>query len=159
HSECFELLVAVALEREKRERERCEELRQLLFGDHDYLPGSRDRSCRQCGEPPAGGADPCIPLRPDGAERALERWLKPAIEASRAPRLEVRDAGGGRIDGEACVLERADDLLPPLLGPGRVGLDEHERRARGERLPQPHPWPHAKRLGRGGDGTDERLPL
>src|SRR5439155_21436692 len=65
NSEGFELLVAVALEREKRERERSEELRQLLIGDHDYLPGSRDRSCRKCGEPPPRCADTRIPFRPD----------------------------------------------------------------------------------------------
>ena len=45
------------------------------------------------------------------------------------------------LDGEARVLERADDLLPGLLGRGRVGLDEHEPRAGRERLAEAHPRP------------------
>src|SRR5262249_58973779 len=97
NSERFELLVAVAFERKKRERERCEELRQLLVGDHDYLPGPRDRSCRQCGEPPPRRADACVPLRPDGSEGTLQRRLETAIEPFDSLGLEMCHAAGRAV--------------------------------------------------------------
>src|SRR5262249_1147368 len=55
--ERLELLVAAALEREERERQRREELRQLLVGDDDRLPRPRDRSCGERGEAPSGRPD------------------------------------------------------------------------------------------------------
>ncbi len=66
---------------------------------------------------------------------------------------------GGRIDGEARVLERPQDLFPGELGAGRVGLDERERRTRGEPLPQPHPRPHAGGLGSSRHRPEQRLAL
>src|SRR5437588_73729 len=103
NSECFELLVTPALEREERERQRCEELRQLLVGDHDHLPGSRDGSCRERGEAACGRAYTRVPLGSDRRERASERRLEAAVEPLDSPRLEVRDAERGRLDSEAGI--------------------------------------------------------
>ena len=80
---------------------------------------------------------------PTAASARLERRLEPAVQPLDPARLEVRDAERGRVDREAGILERADDLLPRLLGRRRVGLDEHELRARRERLAEPHPRPDA----------------
>ena len=144
HSERFELVVALPLERQQRERQRCEELPHLVVADDEQLPGLRDRGGRERGEPPACRADARIPVRADRGERALQRRVEAAVQPLDPARLEVRDAERGRLDREACVLERADDLLPGLLGRGRVGLDEHELRARRERLAEPHLRPDAR---------------
>ena len=98
-----------------------------------------------------------VPDRPDRGERPLERRLEPAVEPLDALRLEVDRARLGRLDREARVLEPAQDLLPRLLDRGRVLLDELELRARRERLPEPHPRPHALRLRRPGHRADQRL--
>ena len=96
---------------------------------------------------------------PDRRERAPERRLEAAVEPLDSSRLEVRDAERGRLDGEAGVLERVQDLLPGALGACRVGLDERERRAGRERLPQPHPRPHARCLGGRRHRPEQRLSL
>ena len=48
-------------------------------------------------------------------------------------------------------------LLPLPLGSLRVRLDEDERRAERERLPQSHPRPDARGLGSGRDRPEQRL--
>ena len=73
---------------------------------------------------------------PTARERAPQRRLEPAVEPLHPARLEVRDAERGRLDREARVLERADDLLPRQLGRRRIGLDE--RRA-ADRSPSASP--------------------
>ncbi len=130
-----------------------------LVGDDDRLPGLRDRRCCERGESSSGRADACVPLRADRRERAPERGLETAVQPLDSAGLEVRDPERGGIDGEAGVLERTHDLLPRELGAGRVGLDERERRTRGERLPQPHPRLHACGLGGRRHRPDQRLPL
>ena len=106
---------------------------------------------------------PAAPMRasqrvPTAASARLQRRLEAAVEPLDAARLEVGDAEPCRLDREARVLERADDLLPGLLGRGRIGLDEHELRARRERLAEPHPRPDARGLGRRRHGAEQRLP-
>ena len=62
-----------------------------------------------------------------------------------------------RIDGDARVLETSEHFLPFPLDRGWIPLDEGERRARGERLPEAHPRLDARGLGCGGHRTQERL--
>ena len=93
----------------------------------------------------------------DRRERALERRLHAAVEALDSARLEHDRALLDRIDGEARVLEPAQDALPLPLDRSRIAIDEDERRARGERLPEAHPRLHARCLRRGGDRPEERL--
>ena len=93
----------------------------------------------------------------DRGERPLQRRLDAAVEPLDAARLEERGARLGRRDRDARVLEPAQDLLPLALGTLRIGLDEDERRAERERLPQPHPRLDARGLRSGRDGPEERL--
>ena len=108
-------------------------------------------------EATSGDADACVPLRSDRGERAVERRVETAVQPLDPARLEIRDPGRGRVDGEAGVLERTDDLLPRLLGGSRVGVDENELRARRERLTEPHLRPDAERFRGRGHRADQRL--
>ena len=155
--EALELRVAIRRHREQRERKRLEERLFLLRRDEEDLTRTRDARRREGGEAPLGGADARIPGRADRRERALERRLHAAVEALDALRLEHDRALLDRLDGEARVLETPQDALPLPLDRSRVAIDEDERRARRERLPEAHPRLHACRLGRRGDRPEQRL--
>ena len=155
--ETLELRIAVRCHRKQRERQRLEERLFLLGGDEKNLTGTRDaRGCER-GEAPAGSADARIPRRADRRERALERRLNTAVQALDALRLEDDCTLLDRIDGEARVLEAPQDTLPLPLDSGWIAIDEDERRAGGECLPQAHPRLHSGCLGRRGDRPEKRL--
>ena len=69
--------------------------------------------------------------------------------------IEVGAARLDRLDGEAGVLGTAEHALPLLVDSGWILLEERERRARGERLPEPHAGPNAGPLGLAGARADE----
>src|SRR5207248_2152544 len=129
NAERLELGGALPLEREQRERQRREELLEPLGGDDQHLARTRHGRGGQSSEAPLGRARARIPRQADRGERALQRRLEPAVEPLDAARLEEDGARFGGIDDEAGVLEPAQDLLPRLLGPGRIALDEDELRA------------------------------
>src|SRR5205085_3218819 len=110
-SECLQLCAALPLERQQRERQRCEEVPDLVVAHDEELPATCDGGGCERGEPAAGGADAGIPVLPDGAERPSERGIEPSVQPLHPARLEVGDAERGRIDREARILERAHDLL------------------------------------------------
>src|SRR5205823_3175131 len=134
-----------------------EKLARPLVGDDEDLPGTRDTRRGERGEPACGSAGAHVPGRADGGERPLERALEPTVEPLDSGSLEVDAPRLGRLDREPRVLEPAQDVLPRLLRPRGILLDEDERRADRERLPQPHPGPDPSRLRRGGDRPDQRL--
>src|SRR5439155_27097315 len=103
---------------------------------------------RQRSEATLGSTRARLPRRTDRLERTLERGLEAAVEPLDPTGFEVDRPGLGRLDREACVLEPAQDLFPRLLRRGGVLLDEHELRAGGERLAEPHARPAALRLRR-----------
>ena len=143
HSELLELLVALPLEREQGQRQRGEERARAVVGDDQRLPRPRHARRRERREPPLGGPGAGVPRGPDGRERPLERRLEPAVEPLDALRVEERRARLGRLDREPRVLEPRSDLLPGLLDPGRVLLDE--RRAPGRwRAPPPAASPASR---------------
>src|SRR5205807_2393349 len=107
--------------------------------------------------PPPPPPRPRLPPRAPGGQRPLERLLEPPVEALDPSRLEVDAARLGRLDGEAGVLEPAQEPLPRLLGARRILLHEHERGAGRERLTEPHPRADARRCGDGGHRPEERL--
>src|SRR5262249_517438 len=154
---CFELCGALPLERQQAERQGSEEVPNLLGADDEQLAAARNGGSGEGGEAAAGDADAGVPLRADGPERAAQRGVETPVEPLDPARLEVRGSERGRVDSEACVLERTDDLLPRLLGRSRVGVDEDELRAGRERLAELHLQPHAERLGGRRHRTDERL--
>ena len=120
-------------------------------------PGSGDARSGKGREAAAGRADARIPAGADRGERTLECRLHAPVQPLDALRLEVDDALLGRVDGEARVLETAQDSLPlPLDGRG-VAVDEDERRARRERLSQAHPRLHACGLRGSRHGPEQRL--
>ena len=80
----------------------------------------------------------------------------PPVQSLHPARLEDDSALIGRIDREARVLESQEHPSHSLDG-RRVAVDENERRARRERLPQPHPRFHAGRLRSAGHRAEERL--
>src|SRR5262249_60367568 len=96
--------------------------------------------------PPPPPPPPAPPAAPPRGDPPLQRRLEPAVEPLHAAGLEVRAPRRGRVDREARVLERPHDSLPRLLGGRGVGVDQLERRAHGQRLPQPHPRPPTPRL-------------
>ena len=153
----LELRVAVGAERQQRERQRCEKALLRAVRDDECLPGTRDARRRQSGEPAPGSARAWIPGRSDRGERPLERRLQASVEPLDPARLEVDATGLLGLDREPGVLEPLQRPLPLALDRGGILLDEDERRAGGERLPQAHPRLHPCRLGRGGDGSHERL--
>jgi hypothetical protein len=108
-------------------------------------------------ELPLGRADARVPRRSDRRERAPEGLLDAAVEPLDAARLEERAARLDRRDRDPRVLQPAQDLLPFALGSLRVGLDEDERRAERERLPEPHSRTDSGGLGGRSDGPDQRL--
>src|SRR5947209_6318396 len=62
-SECFQFGAALPFERQQRERQRREEVADLLVAHDEDLAAARDgRRCER-GEASAGDADTCIPLR------------------------------------------------------------------------------------------------
>jgi hypothetical protein len=126
-------------------------------GDDQHLAGTGDVCSRERCEAPARRADPCVPAGPDRLQSPPERRLEAAVESLHAARLEVGAAGRGRIDRDPRVLQPPDDLLPGLLCCGRIGIDELQRRAGRECLPQPHSGPDARSLGRSGDRPEQRL--
>src|SRR5439155_1252607 len=91
HPERLQLLVALPLERQQRQRQRREEAPHLLVADDEQLPGSRDGGRRERGEAAPRSADPCVPRRADRGERPPQRRLEPAVEPLDAARLEVGD--------------------------------------------------------------------
>ena len=93
----------------------------------------------------------------DRGERPLERRLHSSVQPLDSPRLEDDGALLDGVDGEARVLEPAQHPLPLPLDGRRIALDEDERRARRERLPEPHPRLHPGRLRGRGHRPEERL--
>ena len=91
---------------------------------------------------------------PTAASARRSAGSTPPYKPLDALRLEIEAAKRDRLDGEALVLEPAQDLLPGLTGARRVLLDERERRAHAERLREQHPGPDASRLRCGGDDAD-----
>src|SRR5205814_2146259 len=97
HAERLEVVGALPFERQERQRQRCEELSDLLVANDEQLPRLRDRSGGERGKAPAGRTEPRVPLLPDRRERAPQRGLEPAVELLDAARLEVRDSERGRL--------------------------------------------------------------
>ena len=156
-AEPFELRVAVGWHGEQRQRERLEELLLLRLRNEHDLTRASDARRGQCGEAAPGRADARIPARAGGRERPLERRPHAPVQPLDAARLEDDDAVLDGVDGEAGVLEAAQHSLPLPLDGRRVAVDERERRARGERLPQAHPRLDACGLGGGGHRAEQRL--
>ena len=129
----------------------------LAVVDDDGVPGRRDGGGRERGEAAGAGPDARLPLGPDRIERPLKRRLEPAREPLDPTRFEVGAAGLDRLHRQAGLLEPAQDPLPLLLDPGRVLLDELERRTGGERLGEAHARSYARALGDAGTGPQERL--
>src|SRR5438270_7831731 len=107
-----QLLPALGLVRVGVGRQPREELARALVGDDQDLPGTRDVRRREGREPAPGRARAWIPGSADGGKRPLERRLEAAVETLHAARLEVDAAEPRRVDREARILERAQDLLP-----------------------------------------------
>src|SRR4051812_10901179 len=61
HAQLLELLVALPLEREQRQRERCEEFACRPVRDDERLPPACARCGRERGEPPLGGTGARLP--------------------------------------------------------------------------------------------------
>ena len=157
HAQPLELRVAVGAEGQERERQRREELLLGVVGHDQRLPGTRDARRRESGEPAPRSARAWIPGRADRGERTLERRLQASVQPLHALRLEVDATGLVRRDGEAGVLQPPQHPLPlPLYG-GGILLDQRERRAHRECLPQPHARLDPGSGSRRGDGADERL--
>ena len=157
HAELLELASPLLSERKQRERKRREELARALVGNDQHLPGARHVRRSECGKPAPGRAGAWIPGRADGGEGAPKRRLHAAVKTFDATRLEVDAAEVARLDREAAVLEPPQDLLPGLLGRGRVLVDEDELRARGERLPHAHARLDPLGLGRSRHRAEQRL--
>ena len=130
---------------------------RAVVGDDQRLSRPRDARSRERREAPLGRPRARVPGGPHRRERPLERRLEPAVEPLDSLRLEERRPRLGRLDREPRVLEPPQHLLPGLLDPRRVLLDEHEPRAGRERLPEPHPRPHPFRLRRRGHRPEQRL--
>ena len=156
-AEPLELRVALRRQREQRERERLEKRLLLRLRDEQDLAWPGDARRGEGGEAAAGSADAWIPRRAGGCERPLERRLHAPVQPLDPAGLEDDGAVLGGIDSEAGILEAAQHTLPLPLHGGRVAVDENERRTCRERLPQPHPRLHARSLGGGGHGPEERL--
>ena len=129
---------------------------RLAVVDDERPAGRRHGRRRQRSEAPGGRPHTSPPLLPDRVERQPQRLREPPGEPLHPPRLEVSAARLDRLDREACLLEPPQHGLPSLLDPGRVLLDALEPRAHGKRLGEPHPWSHARLVGRAGAGPDER---
>ncbi len=142
-----ELTAAVVVERQQIEGERLEEERLLAVVDDHGAAGWSDAGGGERGEAAPGGADTGIPFRPGSIESTAEHGAEATGETLDARGVEVGAARLDRLDGEAGVLETAEHALPLLLDSGWILLDERERRARGERLPEPHAGPNAGPLG------------
>ena len=79
------------------------------------------------------------------------------MQAAQPALLEPGDARALGLHRGADPLEGADDALPGVGHAGRVGRDEAQRRAAGQRLPQPQAGADAVGLGGGGRLADQRL--
>ena len=123
YSELLELLVALPLEREQRQRQRGEERPRAVVGDDQRLPGPRHVRRRERREAPLGRSRARIPGRPDRRERPLERRLEPAVEPLHPARLEEHRSRLGRLDREARRSRAAAGSPPrparPPPGPAR----------------------------------------
>ena len=135
NAELGELLAPAPVERQELERQRGEKAGRAPVLDHERLAWPSDVRSRQGREPPLGRAGTRIPTRAHGGKSAAERPLDAAVEALNAACIEVRATLPNRFYGDADVLEPADDLLPCLLRPGRIRLDERKRGTGGQRLP------------------------
>ena len=155
--ELLELLTTLVVDGEQRERKRCEELARPLVRDNEHLACPRDVRRRERRESPPGRPDPRVPGGADRGERPLQRRLEPAVEPLHSSCFEIDTPEPGRLDREARVLEPAEDLLPLVLGPGRILFDERELRAGRERLAHAHARPHPRRLGSGRDRPQHGL--
>jgi hypothetical protein len=79
------------------------------------------------------------------------------VQRAQALRVEPRDAGAAGLDRRADALEQDQQPLPLVRHPRRVGRDEPQGGAAGERLPQPQAGAHAVGLGGGGGLADQLL--
>ena len=79
------------------------------------------------------------------------------MQAAQPALLEPGDAGLFAFDRGADPLECGHDALPRVRHSGRVRRDEAQRRAAGQRLPQPQARMDAVGLGGGGRLADQRL--
>ena len=152
-----ELAPPLGTERQKLQREWLEEKFGLLVVHDERPAGWSHRRCSESGKAAPGHADAWFPVGPDRLERAPQDSLEAAREAFEAPRLEVSAARLDRLDGEALLLEPAQDALPFLLRPRRILLDELELRTGRERFREPHPRMDAVALGDVVTGAEERL--
>ena len=82
---------------------------------------------------------------------------RPPCSVEQPARVEARDAGALGLDRGADALERGEHAVPPVGHARGIGGDEPQRRAAGERLPQPQPGAHAVGLGGRGGLPDQRL--
>lgn len=139
----LELRVAVGRHGKQREREWLEESLLVLIRHDQDLTRARDACRGESGKAATGGANAWIPGRADRCDRALERRLHTSVEPLDPSRLEDDSALLDRIDGETCIFESPQDPFPLPLDDSRIAVDEYKRRARGKRLPQSHPRPHA----------------
>src|SRR5919198_1089898 len=130
----------------------------MLIGNDESLPRTRDACRGESGEAALRSAHAWVPGRADGGERPLESGFEAAVETLDAAGLEIEAAVLGRLHCEGGVLETAQDLFPLVLRGRGVLLDERERRTRRKCLADSHSRAHARRLGRGGDGTKHGLP-
>ena len=156
-AEALQLGIPALVERQERERERLEERLLLPPLDDHRLTGTCHARGGESDEAPPARAGPWVPGRPDGGERLAERRLHPSVEPLDPGRLEHDHSRPDRLHSEPHVFEASQDTLPLSLRARRIGIDEHELRARGERLPETHPRRDARRLGGGGHRTDELL--
>ena len=79
------------------------------------------------------------------------------MEVAQPAGVEPCLAGAAGLDRRADPLERRQQAIPLVRYPGRVGRHEPQRRAAGERLPQPDSGAHAERLGGRRGLADELL--
>ena len=79
------------------------------------------------------------------------------MEAAQAALLEPGHARAVGLDRGADALQRGDDALPGVGDARRVGRDEAQGRAAGERLPQAQAGADAVGLGGGGGLADQGL--
>jgi hypothetical protein len=79
------------------------------------------------------------------------------VQPAQAAGVEPGGAGALGLHRGADPLQRADDPLPGVGHPGRVGRHEPQRRTAGERLAEPQAGVHAVRLGGGGRLADQLL--
>ena len=126
-----------------RRRPTCGRVGRAPSGDAGGRRGRGGVAARGGDEGPAGGGDHAL----DAA----------AVEAAQAALLEPGDARMVGLHRGADALQRGDDALPGVGDAGRVGGDEAQGRAAGERLPQPQAGADAVGLGGGGGLADQGL--